>query len=607
MSEETNRRGSQQSRQDIRITFGMIVLNAEPFVTYNLRALYPFAHQIIVVEGAVPAGKSVAKPDGHSSDGTLEALRRFKANEDPESKLLLVTAEDDGHPDGFWLEKDEMSQAYAARATGNYLWQTDADEFYLPRDMQSVIDMLSRDADIKAVSFPMRTFWGSPAYLVNGYFLEKFAVHRVFAWGPGYRYTTHRPPTVVDDKSRDLRTMRWLTPEVMRKKGIYLFHYELLFPKQVLEKCQYYAEVGWTSVLRQADEWARTCYFSMTKPFRVHMMYGHMSWLERFVGGHPPQVMEMVAAVRSGRHDKIALRRTDDVERLLSDSAYSIKRGLLKLLVPFDNARAGAKARTRALLKDTPLWALLRAANRRRKGLPVRVDTGKVSERLRDGWQSPSIPDKQRLLTIGELQQMYAGQVPRPFAALAEALQPIHGTDSTMIEIGCSTGYHYEVLRHLLQSDIKYVGADYSYPMIARGSQLYPSVSLMVADATALPYEAGAFDILISGCCLLHIPDYPTAIAESARVARQWVVLHKTPIVNGPTAHFKKKAYGVPCVEIHFNETELLSLCAANALEMRSVIDVSRSDGASYVTYVFEKSATPSRGDAPTAARHSGT
>jgi hypothetical protein len=36
-----------------RITFGMIVLNGEPFMRYNLQAIYPFAHQIIVVEGAV--------------------------------------------------------------------------------------------------------------------------------------------------------------------------------------------------------------------------------------------------------------------------------------------------------------------------------------------------------------------------------------------------------------------------------------------------------------------------------------------------------------------------------------------------------------------------
>ncbi|MFC1960142.1 hypothetical protein ACFLYO_05490 [Chloroflexota bacterium] len=33
-----------------RISFGMIVLNGLPFVSYNLRALYPFAHRIIAVE-----------------------------------------------------------------------------------------------------------------------------------------------------------------------------------------------------------------------------------------------------------------------------------------------------------------------------------------------------------------------------------------------------------------------------------------------------------------------------------------------------------------------------------------------------------------------------
>ena len=56
-----------------RITFGMIVLNGEPFIRYNLRALYPFAHQIIVVEGAAPAAANIATGDGHSSDGTLAA------------------------------------------------------------------------------------------------------------------------------------------------------------------------------------------------------------------------------------------------------------------------------------------------------------------------------------------------------------------------------------------------------------------------------------------------------------------------------------------------------------------------------------------------------
>jgi len=87
---------------EIKITFGMIVLNGEPFVRYNLRALYPFAHQIIVVEGSCPAARGVAGPDGHSKDGTLETLARFSREEDPENKILILRAEDDGHPDGFW-------------------------------------------------------------------------------------------------------------------------------------------------------------------------------------------------------------------------------------------------------------------------------------------------------------------------------------------------------------------------------------------------------------------------------------------------------------------------------------------------------------------------
>ena len=106
-----------------RITFGIIVLNGQPFTRYCLRALYPFAHEIIVVEGACKAAAGMATAEGHSSDGTLETLYRFKDEEDPEDKVEIITGE------GFWSEKDEQSQAYTKRATGDYLWQVDIDEF----------------------------------------------------------------------------------------------------------------------------------------------------------------------------------------------------------------------------------------------------------------------------------------------------------------------------------------------------------------------------------------------------------------------------------------------------------------------------------------------
>ena len=95
-----------------RITFGIIVLNGEPFLRYTLRALYPFAHEIIVVEGAAPGAANIATPDGHSLDGTLDSLRAFKDNEDPEDKLAIVSR------DGFWTEKDEMSASLCRACNG---------------------------------------------------------------------------------------------------------------------------------------------------------------------------------------------------------------------------------------------------------------------------------------------------------------------------------------------------------------------------------------------------------------------------------------------------------------------------------------------------------
>ena len=115
----------------VNITFGIIVLNGEPFTRYCIRALYPHAHEIIIAEGACEGARNIATADGHSRDGTLELLRRIKRLEDPENKITIVTAEDEGHTDGFWPgEKHEQCRAFAKRATGNYLWQVDIDEFY---------------------------------------------------------------------------------------------------------------------------------------------------------------------------------------------------------------------------------------------------------------------------------------------------------------------------------------------------------------------------------------------------------------------------------------------------------------------------------------------
>lgn len=342
------------SVQKPKVTFGMIVLNGLPFLPYNLRALYPFAHQIIVVEGAAPGAAGIATPDGHSHDGTLEELRRFARDEDPEGKVVVVTAEDDGHPDGFWPgEKDEQSRAYAARATGEYLWQVDVDEFYLPEAMRTMIETLARDPGITAVTFPTHTFWGSPRCVADGWFLRRGAAdyHRLFKWGPGYTYAAHRPPTVTDDRGRDTRDVHWMSARETRALGVVMYHYSLLFPEQAIEKVDYYSHwsmyEGWFDG-GEGSRWLKQSYLSLQRPFRVHNVYRYPSWLERFDGPLPPQVEAMATDLMAGRAPT-QIRPMDDVEKLLRSPRYRAGRRLLQLLDPLDLFKSRMRAQAGAV------------------------------------------------------------------------------------------------------------------------------------------------------------------------------------------------------------------------------------------------------------------
>lgn len=312
----------------VKISFGIIVLNGEPFLRYNLRSLYPFAHQIIVVEGACPSASEVATPDGHSTDDTLEVLQAFKYEEDLDNKLLVVTAEQEGYPNGFWPNKTVMSQAYARRCTGNYLWQVDGDEFYHEEQMRRLIRLLEQTRP-DAISFPMLTFWGSLKYIADSFYLIRDGAaefHRLFAWAPGYSYNTHFPPTVFDEHGKNLRKKKWIRAQQLRKMGVFLYHYSLLFPHQVFDKVRYYKSRNKSAI----DSWEEEVYRRLSKPFRAHNVYWHIGWLERFRGEHPAAVRQMMEDIHCGKL-RVALRDCRDVENLLSDKRYVFATRVLRL------------------------------------------------------------------------------------------------------------------------------------------------------------------------------------------------------------------------------------------------------------------------------------
>lgn len=310
-----------------KITFGIIVLNGEPFTRYCLRSIYPFAHQIIVVEGASPGAESIATKDGHSIDGTLDILKEFKKNEDEDNKLTIITAEDNGYPSGFWPgEKHEQSQAYAKLATGNYLWQVDIDEFYKYRDMIKIIKLLKKDPSISALTFKQISFWGSIDYTVNGWQLMRGAenFHRLFRWQSNFNYVTHRPPTVTNSEGVDLRKINWIQSNYLSSKGIYLYHYCLLFPFQVANKCKYYHNAGWTN-RPKAEKWVDDVYTKLKYPYNVHNVYLYPSYLQKYRGEHPEQILKLMQDINSGKIF-VHLREVDDIVKLLESKSYCLGR-----------------------------------------------------------------------------------------------------------------------------------------------------------------------------------------------------------------------------------------------------------------------------------------
>jgi hypothetical protein len=325
-----------------KVTFGIIALNAMPLLRYNLKSLYPYAYEIIVVEGACLAARKTATADGHSTDETLEMLRQFKRDSDPQDKFRIVTAEDVGATDGFWPEKDEMSQAYAAIARGDWLWQVDADEFYLERDVETVLDMLSADPHLSGASFPYLQFWGSLHSVEDGEWTRHGLpyVDRLFRWGPGYRYTQHRPPIVLDERGHELKRLQWVNGRIMRRAGVRMYHYSTVFPQQVRRKADYYSNVSWTDAFKNMGEWYQDTFCDLKHPFHVSEdSRRFVQWLRPFTGPHPKQIEMLQDDITSGRV-MLPLRETDDIDRLLGSILYKAATRVLAAAVA---ARWGAR------------------------------------------------------------------------------------------------------------------------------------------------------------------------------------------------------------------------------------------------------------------------
>jgi SAM-dependent methyltransferase len=190
-----------------------------------------------------------------------------------------------------------------------------------------------------------------------------------------------------------------------------------------------------------------------------------------------------------------------------------------------------------------------------------------------DGWHDHGVTERQDAAYRKLIQQMYAGQPRQDFLAAAEAVRCTEMADPLILEVGCGSGYYSEILSHLLDRSVRYLGLDYSAAMLQLARKRYPEQAFILADGTALPFAEGTLDIVMNGVSLMHILSYETAIAEARRVAAHWCIFHTVPVVRElATTFLCKKAYGEKTVEVIMNEAELHRLLEKNGLMVRHIL-----------------------------------
>lgn len=179
-------------------------------------------------------------------------------------------------------------------------------------------------------------------------------------------------------------------------------------------------------------------------------------------------------------------------------------------------------------------------------------------------YAAPAIAAKQRAVVEPQLRDMRAGRPTLLFQVVGDILTEIVSTlptPITLLDAGCGSAYYSEVIEHFTPHCYTYHGVDYNPGMVALARELYPALTVHRADLCSLDFDDRSFDVVLSGACIAHIPEWRVALSELMRVTGSYLILHRNPIYldDSPTTFDYRNDYDAGIWVYQFNECELLS------------------------------------------------
>jgi hypothetical protein len=208
----------------MKIAFCCIVFNGNYVLRQMIDSIYPFANQIIFVDGVVDYWAKQGFTG--SIDDTIKIIESYP---DIENKIIL-------HKNIVAKEKTELCQKFmeSVDPKTNYIWCIDSDEMYKDEAIIKTINLLESQKP-ESISFQSVTFFGGFEHILTG-FERNYPVKRILRYEPGCYYKEHRPPTLSCENKGGLH----IPNTQMTALGIEMYHYSYVFPKQVKDKVGYY-------------------------------------------------------------------------------------------------------------------------------------------------------------------------------------------------------------------------------------------------------------------------------------------------------------------------------------------------------------------------------
>ena len=191
----------------------------------------------------------------------------------------------------------------------------------------------------------------------------------------------------------------------------------------------------------------------------------------------------------------------------------------------------------------------------------------KQSQNLKENWSQDLVGKLQRTLVNYQLHQMKLGNPPELFAVIKNVFDKIN-QNSSVVDIGCSSGYYYEIINYYFPNKFSYSGCDYNKESIKLAKYYYPNVPFVMGDLTNMKYSNRAFDVSFLSGVIEHIPRYIQGINELCRITKKYIVLHRIWLTDKETECYKGTQFFVPIIRNNYNKNDFFKMFEQNSFRV---------------------------------------